>query len=192
MTGGNYPQSAKILGPLAILPNASGSGHLSSGNKLLHQDARKQVENCTVSSMLTAIGQTIAMACNNNPTKIKGSNKLLSCLQVMLDGYQKEDPASIKKLPVQSDVPELLVTTAYNGMDTEKDKTAADLTLIAFYYLLRFGEYTVKGSRNSTKQTVQFKYEDVTFFRKNNRGGTMVSPTRCPGPPHCIRQQRDS
>jgi hypothetical protein len=28
----------------------------------------------------------------------------------------------------------------------------------------------VKGSRNSTKQTVQFKYEDVTFFCKNDRG----------------------
>jgi hypothetical protein len=39
--------------------------------------------------------------------------------------------------------------------------------MIAFYYLLQVGEYTVKGSRNNTKQTVQFKYEDVTFFKKN-------------------------
>ena len=42
--------------------------------------------------------------------------------------------------------------------------------MIAFYYLLRVGKYTVKRLRNSTKQTVQFKYKDVTFFRKNNRG----------------------
>ncbi len=42
--------------------------------------------------------------------------------------------------------------------------------MIAFYYLLRAGEYTIKGSRNSTKQTVQFKYEDVSFFKKNTRG----------------------
>jgi hypothetical protein len=28
----------------------------------------------------------------------------------------------------------------------------------------------VKGSCNSTKQTVQFNYEDETFFRKNDRG----------------------
>jgi hypothetical protein len=94
-----------------------------------------QVKNCTVSSALTAIGQTIAMACNNNPTKMKGSNKLLPRLQVMLDEYWKEDPATIKKLPVQSDIPELLVTTAYNGMGTEKDKAAADLTLIADCFL---------------------------------------------------------
>jgi hypothetical protein len=61
-------------------------------------------------------------------------------------------------------------------MGTEKDKAAADLTLIAFYYLLRVGEYTVKGLHNSTKQTVQFKYEDVTFFRKINRGELRCLP----------------
>ncbi len=88
----------------------------------------------------------------------------------MLDGYRKEYPAIIKKLPVQSDVPELLVTTAYTGWGTERDKAAADLSLIAFYYLLRVGEYRVKGSRNSTKQTVQFKYKDITFFCNNARG----------------------
>ena len=130
----------------------------------------KQVKNCTVSSALTAIGQMVVLACNDNPTKIKGSDKLLPRLQVMLVGYRKEDPPTIKKLPVQADVPELLVTTAYNGMGTEMEKAVADLTLIAFYFLLRVGEYTVKGSRNSTKQTVQFKYEDITFFRKNARG----------------------
>jgi hypothetical protein len=39
--------------------------------------------------------------------------------------------------------------------------------MIAFYYLLWVGEYTVKGLRNNTKQTIQFKYEDVSFFKKN-------------------------
>jgi hypothetical protein len=29
--------------------------------------------------------------------------------------------------------------------------------MIALYYLLRVGEYTVKGSRNNTKQTVNTK-----------------------------------
>ncbi len=136
----------------------------------------KQVKNCTVSTALTAIGQTIALACNTNPTKISGSEKLLPRLQIMLDGYGKEEPVTIKKLPVQLDVPELLVTMAYNCSGTVKDKAVADLTMIAFYYLLRVGEYTVKGSQNSTKQTVQFKYADVTFFRKNNRGQLRCLP----------------
>ena len=60
------------------------------------------------------------------------------------------------------------------------DKAAADLSMIAFYYLLRVGEYTVKGLQNSTKQTVQFKYEDVTFFRKNVRGQLRCLPRNAP------------
>jgi hypothetical protein len=140
----------------------------------------KQVKHCTVSSALTAVGQTIALACNDNPTKLNGGDKLLPRLQIMLDGYEKEDPATVKKLPVQADVPELLVATAYYGTGMAKDKATADLTMIAFYFLLRVGEYTVKGSRNSTKQTVQFKYEDVTFFRKNARGQLRCLPRNAP------------
>ena len=60
-----------------------------------------------------AIGQMVALACDANPTKVVGSKRLLPCLQIMLDGYRKVDPATQKKLPVQSDVPELLVETAY-------------------------------------------------------------------------------
>ncbi len=120
--------------------------------------------------MLTAIGQMIALACDSNPTKVVGSERLLSCLQVMLDGYQKGDPPTQKKLPVLADALELLVETAYQPGKPAQQQATADLTMIAFYYLLQVGEYTVKGSRNSTKQTVQFKYEDVSFFKKNTRG----------------------
>jgi hypothetical protein len=140
----------------------------------------KQVKHCTVSSTLTAMGQMIALACNNNPTKINRSKKPLPRLQIMLDGYRKEDPPMIKKLPVQADVPNLLVSMAYNGSSKDKEKALADLAMIAFYYLLRVGEYTVKRTQNSTKQTVQFKYEDVTFFCKNNRGQLRCLPQNAP------------
>ncbi len=42
--------------------------------------------------------------------------------------------------------------------------------MIAFYYLLRIGEYTTKGARNNTKQTEEFKLGDITFFKKDERG----------------------
>ncbi len=51
-----------------------------------------------------------------------------------------------------------------------------DLSLIAFYYLLHIGEYMVKGTCNKTKQTVQFKYEDITFFKKNASGQLQCLP----------------
>ena len=46
----------------------------------------------------------------------------------------------------------------------------ADWCLIAFYWLLRIGKYTMKGSRNATNQTIQFKIEDVTFFNELEDG----------------------
>jgi hypothetical protein len=58
----------------------------------------------------------------------------------------------------------------------ELDRAVGDLTLVAFYYLLRIGEYTIKGNRNETKQTVQFKREDITFFKKNRRGQLRCLP----------------
>ena len=93
------------------------TGYYGNGN---------QVENCTVSSAITAIGQTTALACDYNPTKVVGSEPLLPCLQIMLDGYQKVDPVTRKKLPIQSDVPELLIETAYQQGTTQRQRATAD------------------------------------------------------------------
>jgi hypothetical protein len=60
-----------------------------------------------------AVGQTIALACNKNPTKVIGSDKFLPALQIMLDGYTKADPPTKKKLPVAADLPELLLKMGY-------------------------------------------------------------------------------
>jgi len=179
----------KYLAPVGVDPYLQGTNFQKRIRLLSGFAARvrtgyygngKQVKNCTVSSAITAVGQTIALVCDSNPTKIVGSERLLPRLQIMLDGYRKVNPATRKKLPVQSDVPELLVETAYHQGTPQRQRATADLTMIAFYYLLRVGEYTVKGSRNNTKQTVQFKYEDVTFFKKNNRGELRCLPRDAP------------
>ena len=47
---------------------------------------QRQVQSSTVSQAILAVGQTIALACNYNPTKVSGSEKFLPALQVMLDG----------------------------------------------------------------------------------------------------------
>ena len=53
------------------------TGYYGNGN---------QAKNCTVISALTATGQTIVLVCDSNPTKVTGSERLLPCLQIMLDG----------------------------------------------------------------------------------------------------------
>jgi len=125
-----------------------------------------------VSTAITAIGQMIALAIGVNPTKLHGTeNKLLPRLSQMLDVWRKHDPPPTKKLRVESDLSEFLCHGGKSHtLASPLESAVWDLTVIAFYYLLHGGEYTTKGSRNSSKQTVQFKLEDVTFFRKDNRG----------------------
>lgn len=119
-----------------------------------------------------------------DPTKSENSGKFLPRLQQMLDGMGKADPPTTKELPVEADVPEFLVQTALAPGATECDKAVGDLAMIAFYYLLRIGEYTNKGEgvqdTNAT-QTQQFKLKDVAFFGTNSRGALYrISPNARP------------
>ncbi len=98
----------------------------------------------------------------------------------MIDGYTKADPPMKKMLPVEANVPELLDKIGCDKSGLAHSQVVGDLSLIAFYYLLRIGEYTVKGKRNESKQTVQFKMEDVTFFKKNKQSTLVCLPCNAP------------
>ena len=136
----------------------------------------KQIQAGSVSSAITAVGQAIALATNTNPTKIVGSDKLLPRLQQMLDGFRKADPPTTKQLPMEADVPEFLVQLGLSPEARELDRALGDLTMIVFYYLLRIGEYTPKGTRNNSKQTEEFKMGDITFFAKDKQGNLRCLP----------------
>jgi hypothetical protein len=152
--------------PLGLDPYLQGVGYTTRVRVLTGFAARvrrgvygrgKRVQAGAVIDALVAVGQEIALACGENPTKLIGSDKLLPRLQQTYDGWQKEDPATTKQLPVEADVPNLLADRGRRALATEQDRAVGDLTLIAFHYLLWIGKYTIKGNRNETKQTVQFK-----------------------------------
>eukprot|EP00956_Cyclotella_meneghiniana_P024686 scaffold49904_cov49-Cyclotella_meneghiniana.AAC.1 len=73
-------------------------------------------------------------------------------------------------MPVEVDVPEYIVKLGLQPGSNEATKATGDSCLMAFYFLLRVGEYTIKGTRNESKQTVQFRVKDVTFFKKDAAG----------------------
>jgi hypothetical protein len=77
----------------------------------------------------------------------------------MIDGYTKADPPTQKKLPVEADVPELLIEMGYGKSGSIQLQAVGDLSLIAFYYLLRIGEYTVNSL------TAMVAYLRPLFFR---------------------------
>ncbi len=136
----------------------------------------QMVKSDMVSTALSAIGQEVALAYNINPTKLLGSDRFLPRLGQMLDRWWKTDGPVLKKLPVEADIPEFLVKLGLQPLANTKEKAVGDLALIAFYYLLRIGEYTVKGARNDSKQTQQFKVGDVTFFKRDHQGNLRQLP----------------
>jgi hypothetical protein len=93
-----------------------------------------------VSKAITAIGQMIAMEHGVNATKLKNAKELLPQLARTLGGWHKEDPPTMKQLPVESDVLEFLAAASAQRGASELVKAVGDWTLIAFYYLLCIGE----------------------------------------------------
>ena len=177
------------VAPLGMEPFLQGIGYVARVRVITGFAARvrrgcygrgKRVQTSTVCGAVTAIGQEISLACGVNPTKMMGSDKLLPRLQQTYNGWRKEDPPTMKMLPVESDVPEWLVARAGDSLSTELDRAVGDLVMVAYYYLLCVGEYTVKSTRNETKQMVQFKLEDITFFRKNRDGKLRCVPREVP------------
>jgi hypothetical protein len=53
-------------------------------------------------------------------------------LQQVLDGYRKEDPVLLKKLPVEADIPEFLVNIGYAPEGSNLNKAVGDLPTIIY------------------------------------------------------------
>jgi hypothetical protein len=110
------------------------------------------------------------LATGVNPTKDGASDRLLPRLAQILQGWKSQDPPVLGKLPIEVDIPEFLSIVGHLPQSNALDQAIGDLALIAFYYLLRVSEYTIKSTRNNTKKTVQFRIKDVTFFKRDNKG----------------------
>ena len=97
-----------------------------------------------------------------------------------MEGYKRCDPPATPQLAVPIMVPEECQKQAYETKDP-RQHAMGDLAIIAFYYLLRVGEYTkpkftmVNGKTKRTTRTQQFKVANIGFF-KNNKILPRASP----------------
>ena len=98
----------------------------------------------------------------------------------MLDGWRKADPPTKKKLPVDVDVPNLLMKLGLRDAETELVRAVGCLTLVAIYFLLRSAKYTHYIGREdpAAKQTQQFRVKDISFFATDPATGRLrqISP----------------
>ena len=91
------------------------------------------------------------------PSQNDAKTDLVPKLSQTVQGWKKEYPSTKNKFPVGTDVPYILDDLWMAKDATEVVKAVCDYALIAIYYLFRVGTFTVKGNRNYTNQTVQFK-----------------------------------
>ena len=121
-----------------------------------------QVRSGSVSDAICAVGKTFEMACLPNPTyQPTAYGHHWEPLKNILRSYRRTDPKSRPQLAVPVAVPEYLLTSLSNVTCDPVQEATADLANVAFYYLLRVGEYT--RPRNTKTLTQPFSVRDVTF-----------------------------
>ena len=91
-------------------------------------------------------------------------------IERMVEGYRRLDPPTTPQLAVPISVPNEGFLTGTKSNDPRL-QAAGCLSLIAFYYLLRVGEYTKprlvlrNGKQVRATRTVQFTVSNVGFFK---------------------------
>jgi hypothetical protein len=81
-------------------------------------------------------------------------------------------------MPVESDVPEYLVKCGLQPGASERVRAVDDLCLIAFYYLLRVGEYTVKGTQQQQARS-SVSSDGCYVFQEEQVGQTSTIAKKC-------------
>jgi hypothetical protein len=178
----HYANWSFYVRPLHLEPDLSNASFVEQQRALSgfaarvragHYGRGGQVQAGTASGALTAVGTTIGLGCGANPTKLQGTDKFTPRLSQVVAGWRKRDSPVEKKLPVEVDVPNRMAARGRTSGASALTRAIGDLAIIAFYFLLRVGEYTVKFRGNSAKQTEQFCEKDVRFFIKSDGDGAL-------------------
>ena len=84
----------------------------------------------------------------------------------MFSSFRREDPLHIPEIAIMVGVAQQVACIGLVDGATPKETTVGYLTLIAFYYLLRVGDYTRKKRRDTTRK-IQSSFGDVAFKKDN-------------------------
>jgi hypothetical protein len=122
-----------------------------------------QVQAATPETALRHVAQTIVLAGYPDPRRSYGSKDLDLPFARLFRAYKINDPAPKPQLALPVRAVQCAVNH-YNAKGTLFAYAVADLLTIAFFFLLRPGEYTMPTARSKTR-TVQFRRQDIRFFR---------------------------
>ena len=138
-----------------------------------HYGRGHEIKVKSVKDALSAVSKTFQLAGESSPVYQANETYTIPVAR-LVEGYRREDPPPVPQLALPIIVPEELLK---RGKESKNTTTQAigDLTLIAFYYLLRVGEYTkprmvtVNGKTKRATRTKQFRVEDIGFFKNDKQ-----------------------
>lgn len=127
----------------------------------------KQVGCQSVATALRHVSQTFVLASYGDPRREIYSPELGLAFTRLYNSYRTEDPAPKPQLALPISVIEDVMK--HEGASASpKDQALADLVVLAFFFLLRVGEYTPSGTR--VTRTTQIRRKDLQFWRKRPDG----------------------
>ena len=129
-----------------------------------------QVCTKTVQVALQAVTKKFKLDGQQNPL-VNAQGVYTQKIKQLLSGFRKFDPLPKRKLAVPLSVPVWLLKQGSTSTDPLY-KAVGDLTIIAFYFLLRPGEYTYSPP-SERKQTIPFRHCDVYLWE----GNKLLDPT---------------
>ena len=107
----------------------------------------KPVRSRTVEDALRSVGQTFAGLGKPDP-RLTSTGNIDFRIQRMLSSYKKKDPPPNRVKPIPVQVLRRIMAVAH-AAPTPGNLAIADMCSIAFFYLLRPGEYTVSPSEST-------------------------------------------
>jgi len=132
----------------------------------------KPVRSRTVEDALRSVGQTLAMLGAQDP-RLNHVGRVDFRLQRQLKCYSKEDPPPdrVKPIPVHLLRYVMAVAFANTAVANQANQATADMIVLAFFFLLRPGEYTAMKS-----DTTPFRMQDVQLFVGGHRLDPLAAP----------------
>jgi len=134
---------------------------------------KSQVRAGTVQDALGHVGKTFELDGWPNPLYGCGTRTYHIRIARQLECYSRNDTPSQSQLAVPVSVANKCYSATRNG--TAQEKATGELCLIAFFFLLRVGEYTIPHATRTTR-TQQFRLRDIAFF---NSSGMLTWQEAC-------------
>ena len=134
--------------------------------------SKSKIRKRSVEGYLRNVGQTLQALGSLDPRQSK-DGKTDFRLQRQLASYQREDPAPLRVKPVPIQVIRRIMHVA-NSSDSSYLKATADMIALAFFFLLRPGEYT-----STSVSSTPFRFLDAQFYLGSHRlPKSTASPTQ--------------